>query len=103
MTAAPEAFLAHEAEMCYSIMAHITDYDVWHVSEAPVTVEMVIKILNQNTAIAQQAIHNLVKNLHTERSCECVNAMATAIITNPSAIPVETRWQASFYFFTRLF
>ncbi|MBE3118324.1 MAG: S-methyl-5'-thioadenosine phosphorylase, partial [Candidatus Atribacteria bacterium] len=33
MTAAPEAFLAREAEMCYAVMAHVTDYDVWHVSE----------------------------------------------------------------------
>jgi 5'-methylthioadenosine phosphorylase len=91
MTAAPEAFLAHEAEMCYAVMAHITDYDVWHVSEAPVTLEMVIKILNQNTTIAQQAVRNLVKNLPPERTCECVNAMATSIITNPAAIPAETR------------
>ncbi|HKG55592.1 MAG TPA: S-methyl-5'-thioadenosine phosphorylase, partial [Anaerolineales bacterium] len=40
MTASPEAFLAREAEICYATMAHVTDYDVWHVSEAPVTVEM---------------------------------------------------------------
>jgi 5'-methylthioadenosine phosphorylase len=91
MTAVPEAFLAREAEMCYAVMAHITDYDVWHVNEAPVTVEMVIKILNQNTAIAQKAVSNLIKNLEAERSCECVDAMATAIITNPAAIPAETR------------
>jgi 5'-methylthioadenosine phosphorylase len=91
MTAAPEAFLAREAEMCYAVMAHVTDYDVWHISEAPVTVEMVIKILNQNTIIAQQAVRNLVKSLKHERSCECVNAMATALITNPSVIPPETR------------
>ena len=32
MTASPEAFLAREAEICYSTMAHVTDYDVWHVS-----------------------------------------------------------------------
>ncbi len=91
MTAVPEAFLAREAEMCYSVMAHITDYDVWHVSEAPVTVEMVIKTLNQNTTIAQEAIRLLVKDLKPERSCECCNAMASAIITNPTAIPPETR------------
>jgi 5'-methylthioadenosine phosphorylase len=91
MTAAPEAFLAREAEMCYAVMAHITDYDVWHVSEAPVTVEMVVKILNQNTTIAQQAVRTLVKNLDPARSCECVDAMATAIITNPAAVPAETR------------
>ena len=49
MTASPEAFLAREAEMCYATMAHVTDYDVWHESEAPVTVEMVIQTLNKNT------------------------------------------------------
>jgi 5'-methylthioadenosine phosphorylase len=91
MTAAPEAFLAREAEMCYAVMAHITDYDVWHVSEAPVTVEMVIKILNRNTTLAQAAIRRLVKTLRSERTCECVNAMATALITDPAAIPPQTR------------
>ncbi len=50
MTAAPEAFLAREAEMCYAVMAHVTDYDVWHVNEMPVTVEMVVQTLNKNTA-----------------------------------------------------
>ncbi len=91
MTAAPEAFLAREAEMCYAVMAHITDYDVWHVSEAPVTVEMVIRILNRNTEIAQQAIRNLVGMLTPERPCECANAMASAIITNPADVPPQTR------------
>jgi 5'-methylthioadenosine phosphorylase len=91
MTAAPEAFLAREAEMCYSVMAHVTDYDVWHNSEAPVTVEMVIKTLNQNTAIAQEAIHHLLKGLPKKSTCSCKNALATALITNPSAIPPETR------------
>ena len=60
MTTSPEAFLAREAEICYAVMAHVTDYDVWHVSEEPVTVEMVIAVLNKNTEIAQQAIRNIV-------------------------------------------
>ena len=54
MTASPEVFLAREAEICYATMAHVTDYDVWHISEAPVTVEMVIETLNKNTALAQE-------------------------------------------------
>jgi 5'-methylthioadenosine phosphorylase len=61
------------------------------VSEAPVTVEMVIKILNRNTAVAQDAIGHLVKSLDSPRSCKCVDAMASAIITNPAAVPPETR------------
>lgn len=91
MTASPEAFLAREAEMCYAIMAHVTDYDVWHESESPVTVEMVIQTLNKNTEIAQNAIRNLARGLKQEKSCHCENALSTALITNPSVIPAETR------------
>jgi 5'-methylthioadenosine phosphorylase len=91
MTAAPEAFLAREAEMCYAVMAHVTDYDVWHISEAPVTVEMVIKTLNNNTQAAQASLRNLVRNMPEERKCSCDSALASAIITHPSAIPIATR------------
>src|SRR5512134_52351 len=71
MTTSPEAYLAREAEMCYAVMAHVTDYDVWHISELPVTVEMVIEILNRNTQLAQQVVRNLARSLPDERSCEC--------------------------------
>jgi 5'-methylthioadenosine phosphorylase len=91
MTTSPEAFLAREAEMCYAVMAHVTDYDVWHISEKPVTVEMVIAVLNKNTEIAQQAIRNIAKGLNSNRNCECGQALATALITNPDVIPAETR------------
>lgn len=91
MTASPEAFLAREAEICYATMAHVTDYDVWHVSEAPVTVERVIQTLNKNTAIAQQAVHVLAGKLKPERHCDCGHALATALITHKDAIPAGTR------------
>lgn len=91
MTASPEAFLAREAEICYGVMAHVTDYDVWHVSESPVTVEMVIQTLNKNTDIAQDAIRSLVKGLKKERSCTCNSALSMALITSPDIIPADTR------------
>src|SRR5215207_7066083 len=91
MTASPEAFLAREAEICYATMAHVTDYDVWHVSEAPVTVDMVIQTLNKNTALAQEALRLLIKNLKQERSCECKHALSTALITHRDMIALETR------------
>ena len=56
MTTSPEAFLAREAEICYAVMAHVTDYDVWHTSEEAVTVEIVIETLTRNTKIAHRAI-----------------------------------------------
>jgi 5'-methylthioadenosine phosphorylase len=91
MTAAPEAFLAREAEICYATMAHVTDYDVWHVSEAPVTVEMVIQTLHKNTTIAQEALRVLAGRLKLARECDCGHALSTALITRPDVIPAETR------------
>lgn len=95
MTTSPEAFLAREAEMCYAIMAHVTDYDVWHTSEDPVTVEQVIQILNRNTEKAQQSIRFLLENLYEQRTCQCSTALADAIITKKEAIPTETRKKLS--------
>ena len=99
MTAAPEAFLAREAEICYAVMAHVTDYDVWHVSEQPVTVEMVIMTVVKNTSIAQDALVHLARDLNPdtstsislERGCECVNALSNAVITSPQMITDEAR------------
>jgi 5'-methylthioadenosine phosphorylase len=91
MTASPEAFLAREAEICYATMAHVTDYDVWHVSMEPVSVDMVIKTLNKNTAIAQDAIRLLAENFRAGTECSCQHALASALITNREFIPQETR------------
>lgn len=91
MTTSPEAFLAREAEICYSTIAHVTDYDVWHVSEQPVTVEMVIEILNRNAQIAQESIRHLINLLDFDKTCECQHALADALITDPQVIPPETR------------
>jgi 5'-methylthioadenosine phosphorylase len=95
MTTSPEAFLAKEAEICYTTLAHVTDYDVWHISEKPVTVDMVIEILNRNTKIAQEAVHNLVNNVKPERQCDCGYALASALITDPDVIPPETQERLS--------
>ncbi|RME91448.1 MAG: S-methyl-5'-thioadenosine phosphorylase [Anaerolineae bacterium] len=92
MTTSPEAFLAREAELCYAVMAHVTDYDVWHVDEAPVTVEMVIQTLQRNTQIAQEAVRALVRRLDDgERTCDCAHALSNALITDPKVIPPATR------------
>jgi 5'-methylthioadenosine phosphorylase len=90
MTASPEAFLAREAEMCYAIMAHVTDYDVWHISEEPVSVEMVVRTLMNNTELAQNAIKLLVENYDDTHLCDCDHALADAIITQRERIPAET-------------
>jgi 5'-methylthioadenosine phosphorylase len=91
MTTSPEAFLAREAEICYAVMAHVTDYDVWHVSQEPVSVDAVVAVLNQNTQTAQRAVQILAANLSRTRTCGCGSALANALITNPTVIPSSTR------------
>lgn len=93
MTASPEAFLAREAEICYAVMGHVTDYDVWHKSEAPVSVEMVIRTLMKNTEIAQGALGNLAVSVPTDwkRECGCGSALADALITQPEAVTDEVK------------
>ena len=91
MTASPEAFLAREAEMCYATMAHVTDYDVWHASLEPVTVEVVARTLHANTELMQRSILDLVRRVQPGRTCECGHALEGAIVTRPERIPPETR------------
>ena len=91
MTATPEAQLAREAEMCYATMAHVTDYDVWHETEEPVTVEAIVQNLMANAAIARQAIQNLVALLPAEFDCPCQHALRDAIITRPEYVPEHVR------------
>lgn len=95
MTASPEVFLAREAEMCYTTMAHVTDYDVWHVSEEPVTVEMVVRTLMKNISAAQQAIRKMVEKIDPTDSCQCEQALKDALITNPEYINPQKREQLS--------
>ena len=76
--------------MCYAVMNHVTDYDVWHISEEPVTMEMVIAVLLQNTELAQEAVRLLIKNLKPRNNCECDQALAAELITDRQAIPKET-------------
>jgi 5'-methylthioadenosine phosphorylase len=86
MTTCPEAFLAREAEMCYTTISHVTDYDVWHTSEAPVTVEMVMETFHHNLRIAQQAVVNLVADLDPTSDCACQHALDHAVMTAGGAI-----------------
>lgn len=91
MTAMPEARLAREAELCYATMAMVTDFDVWHESEGPVTVDMVIANHGANLATAQRILSQLATMDLDRRTCDCANALAGAIVTDPGMIPTATR------------
>ncbi|HET9271066.1 MAG TPA: S-methyl-5'-thioadenosine phosphorylase, partial [Vicinamibacterales bacterium] len=90
MTNLQEAKLAREAEICYSTIALVTDYDCWHPEHDSVTVEMIVANLTQNAKTAQAIIANAVDRLPYERGCECANALKFALITRPDAVPAKT-------------
>ena len=91
MTNLQEAKLAREAEICYTTIALITDYDCWHPSHDQVTVDMIVANLTQNARNAQQVIAEAVARLPFERTCECASALKHAIITRRDAIPVDIK------------
>ncbi len=91
MTVLPEAKLAREAEICYASLAMVTDYDVWHVSEETVTIEMVIDNLMTNSEMAKRVIRRTVLQLPSVRECECANALENAIVTQRDMIPAEAK------------
>jgi 5'-methylthioadenosine phosphorylase len=91
MTNLQEAKLAREAEICYTTIALVTDYDCWHPEHDQVTVEMIVANLVQNARTAQQVIAAAVAMLPFERTCECASALKYALLTRPEAIPDDTR------------
>jgi 5'-methylthioadenosine phosphorylase len=91
MTNLQEAKLAREAEICYTTIALVTDYDCWHPDHDHVTVDMIVANLVQNAKMAQRIIAGAVEQLPFERTCECATALRYALITRPDAIPERVK------------
>lgn len=91
MTALPEAKLAREAEICYATLAFVTDYDCWHESAEPVTVEMVVVNLMQNAETAKSILKAAIAPATEKRSCQCGTALKDAIITSREQIPANLK------------
>ena len=90
MTAMQEARLAREAELCYAVLALVTDYDCWHESVGAVDIGEILRVMKLNVAVAQQAICNLARLLsNRRRQCACGNSLQGAIITERAMIPPE--------------
>ncbi|MBI3447769.1 MAG: S-methyl-5'-thioadenosine phosphorylase [Acidobacteria bacterium] len=91
MTNLPEARLAREAEICYGTLALVTDYDCWHVAEQAVTVDAVLGYLKRNAETARAVMSRAVETLPVGRDCPCATALASAVITERSAIAPVVR------------
>ncbi|MFH1621922.1 MAG: S-methyl-5'-thioadenosine phosphorylase [Candidatus Omnitrophota bacterium] len=91
MTNMIEARLAREAEICYSTLAAVTDYDCWHESHESVSVDMIIEYLNKNVDNAKQIIKDAILKIPKQRSCACKDALKFALITARDVIPEKTK------------
>jgi 5'-methylthioadenosine phosphorylase len=91
MTNLQEAKLAREAEICYTTIALVTDYDCWHPDHDSVTVEMVMSTLSKNASTAQQIIAGAVERLPYDRTCECASALKYALVTRPDVVPEQVK------------
>ncbi len=90
MTNLQEARLAREAELCYSTLAMVTDYDCWHDSEEDVSVEGVLEALRQNAVMSQEVVRRAVGSFGAGGPCLCGDALRTALITDRRRIPAAT-------------
>ena len=91
MTALPESKLAREAEICYGMMAVVTDYDCWNELSETVSAEMVIDNLHKSLETAKKILRHAIINLPVKRDCACSHALENAIITNPALIPEKVK------------
>jgi len=83
MTNMPEAKLAREAEICYSSVAMVTDFDCWHPDHGAVEMSDVIRTMSVNTINAKKLISGLTKQIHQLSKCStgCSTCLDNAIIT----------------------
>jgi 5'-methylthioadenosine phosphorylase len=91
MTHLQEAKLAREAELCFASLALVTDYDCWRSGEEEVEIGDVLRILADNAERARRIVRTLASRLPATRDCPCPSALAQAIVTDRSRIPVALR------------
>jgi 5'-methylthioadenosine phosphorylase len=91
MTNVTEARLAREAEICYSTIAMITDYDCWHPEHESVTASQIIATLSQNAENAQKVLRTAVRELPAARSCKCGLALQHALVTDLRIVSKATK------------
>jgi 5'-methylthioadenosine phosphorylase len=87
MTNLQEARLAREAEICYSTLAMVTDYDCWHPEHDSVTADQIVANLGRNADTAKAILRAAVRRLPIDRNCECEGALRNALITAPDLVP----------------
>ena len=91
MTALPEAKLAREAELCYALLAAVTDYDSWRSGHDAVDAQSVFEVLRRNVAVSQEVVRQLAAGLPDSTGCGCQVALDSALVTAIPDITGEAR------------
>ena len=90
MTGMPEAKLAREAELPYALLAMVTDYDCWHISESEVSVEDIIKVMHANVETARKILVETLRKISPDFPNSQADALKFSLITDKSKIPKTT-------------
>ena len=92
MTNMPEAKLAREAQIAYTTLAMVTDFDCWHPREAHVNANMALANLMQNAGRAHQIVAQAIALLGAELPpSEAHTALQNALVTQPEAMATDVR------------
>jgi len=90
MTNLPEAKLAREAEIAFTTIAMITDYDCWKVEEEPVSAEIVLSHLLANAETAKKMIVDVIPRIPIEPNWPDHFALDVALVTDRKLWPEAT-------------
>jgi 5'-methylthioadenosine phosphorylase len=97
MTAMPEAKLAREAQMCYTLIALTSDYDCWKPHEANKNKQTLLKEIIGNLQMATCNCLDLIKAvLSTDRElvcddCHCRKSLELAVWTDQNLIAMADK------------
>jgi len=104
MTAMPEAKLAREAQMCYALVALVSDYDCWQEHHGQTNKQLLLKEIFGNLNAATDNAISLIKAVLDTRdslcddTCPCRKTLEMAVWTNPKAMDPQTKDQLSVLF-----
>ena len=95
MTNMAEARLAREAEICYTTLAAVTDYDCWHETAESVTIDVIIENLRKNVDNSKKILKTAISQINIDEKCVCHEALKYAIITRPEGISKDNKKRLS--------
>ncbi|OXM82051.1 methylthioadenosine phosphorylase [Cryptococcus neoformans Bt63] len=101
MSVIPEAKLAREAELDYTLICTSTDFDAWRTGYEPVTVEEVVKVLQTNAGKSRAVAAGILQDVHDavvegKTFTDIKGSMKFACVTRKDIQPETSRKKLSY-------